>query len=73
MRHLRRDLRVLVTANEAGAMNSISNSPSLSKILATVLRANNEVRPVMLLGTDASFRSGAPLAAEAVRRIAKQE
>jgi hypothetical protein len=52
-------------------MNSISNPPSPSKILAAVLRANNEVRPVILLGAGASFRSGVPLAAEAVKRIAK--
>jgi hypothetical protein len=52
-------------------MNLISNSSLPSKILAAVLRANNEVRPVMLLGAGASFRSGVPLAAEAVKRIAK--
>jgi hypothetical protein len=52
-------------------MNPISNSPSPAKILAAVLRTNHEVRPVMLLGAGASFRSGVPLAAEAVKRIAK--
>jgi hypothetical protein len=52
-------------------MNSFSNPPSPAKILAAVLRANNEVRPVMLLGAGASFRSGVPLAGEAVKRIAK--
>ena len=52
-------------------MNSTSNPPSAAKIVAAILRASNQVRPVMLLGAGASFRSGVPLAAEAVNRIAK--
>jgi hypothetical protein len=57
--------------SKAGAMNSILNSSSPAKILAAVLRADNPVRPVMLVGAGASFRSGVPLAAEAVKRITK--
>ena len=57
--------------SKAGAMNSIPNSSSPAKILAAVLRADNPVRPVMLVGAGASFRSRVPLAAEAVKRIAK--
>jgi hypothetical protein len=52
-------------------MNSIYNPSGAAKILAAVLRASNNVRPVILLGAGASFRSGVPLAAEAVKRIAK--
>lgn len=42
-----------------------------TKTLASIFRASNEVRPVVLLGAGASFRSGVPLAAESVKRIAK--
>jgi hypothetical protein len=52
-------------------MNSIPKSSSPAKILAAVLCADNPVRPVMLVGAGTSFRSGVPLAAEAVKRIAK--
>jgi hypothetical protein len=55
---------------KAGAMSSISNSPSLAKILAAGLRANNEIRPVMLLGAG-RLSDRACIAAEAVKRIAK--
>lgn len=41
------------------------------KRLAYLFRANSAPRPVFLLGAGASFRSGIPLADEAVRRIAK--
>lgn len=41
------------------------------KKLAYLFRASNRIRPVLLLGAGASFRSGIPLAEEAVRRIAK--
>ena len=49
----------------------MGNSSSPAKILASLFRLTNEVRPVLLLGAGASFRSGIPLAAEAVKRIAK--
>jgi hypothetical protein len=52
-------------------MTSSVNEPAATKILSALFRAVNEVRPVVLLGAGASFRSGVPLAAEAVRRIAK--
>src|ERR1700757_2815632 len=48
----------------------MSISPS-TKTLVSVFSASSEVRPVVLLGAGASFRSGVPLAAEAVKRIAK--
>lgn len=40
-------------------------------ILAQLLRTADEASPIMLLGAGASFRSGVPTAAEAVRRIAR--
>jgi hypothetical protein len=43
-----------------------------AKLLASILRATNAVRPVFLLGAGASFSSGVPLAAEGVRRLAKR-
>ncbi|HEY9226041.1 MAG TPA: hypothetical protein VIP11_05305 [Gemmatimonadaceae bacterium] len=42
------------------------------RILASLLRATNEARPVLLLGAGASFSSGVPLAAESVRRLARR-
>lgn len=44
---------------------------SSAKTPTSIFRAANEVRPLVLLGAGASFRSGVPLAAEAVKRIAK--
>ncbi len=41
------------------------------KNLAYLFRASGKMRPVLLLGAGASFRSGIPLAEEAVRRIAR--
>ena len=41
------------------------------KNLAYLFRASGKMRPVVLLGAGASFRSGIPLAEEAVRRIAQ--
>lgn len=40
--------------------------------LVTLLRGDRPNRPLILLGAGASYRSGIPLAAEAVRRVAKQ-
>jgi hypothetical protein len=45
---------------------------SAVKNLAYLFRAASKPRPVLLLGAGASFRSGVPLADEAVRRIAKK-
>ena len=42
------------------------------RVLASLLRASNEARPVLLLGAGASFSSGVPLAAESVRRMARR-
>lgn len=41
-------------------------------ILASLMRPANDARPTFLLGAGASFSSGIPLAAESVRRLAKQ-
>jgi hypothetical protein len=43
-----------------------------TQTLASLLRASNQARPVLLLGAGASFSSGVPLAAESVRRIARR-
>lgn len=40
--------------------------------LASLFRASNEARPILLLGAGASFSSGVPLAAESVRRMARR-
>lgn len=50
-----------------------SSAPSLdpAKRLAYLFRADRKARPIMLLGAGASFRSGVPLAADGVRRIAR--
>ncbi len=42
------------------------------QVIASLMRASNQVRPVLLLGAGASFSSGVPLAAESVRRIARR-
>src|SRR5207237_7023485 len=39
--------------------------------LAYLFRATNQPPPILLLGAGASYRSGVPLAGEAVKRIAK--
>ena len=44
---------------------------SATKAFSALLRASNEIRRLVLLGAGASFRSGVPMAAEAVKRIAK--
>jgi hypothetical protein len=41
------------------------------QVLTSILRADHDARPVLLLGAGASFSSGVPLAAECVRRIAR--
>jgi len=42
------------------------------RVLTSILRAEQEARPVWLLGAGASFSSGVPLAAPSVMRIAKR-
>jgi hypothetical protein len=49
----------------------MAHSDSVLRLTAK-LRAQNDVRPVLLLGAGASFSSGVPTAAECVRRIAKR-
>src|SRR5260370_36502203 len=41
-------------------------------ILGALLRASDEPCPILLLGAGASFRSGVPTAAEAVKQIARR-
>lgn len=48
----------------------INNERMTIKILSSLLKAEN-VSPVLLLGAGASFRSGLPLAGEAVKQIAR--
>lgn len=42
------------------------------RALASLFRASNEARPILLLGAGASFSSGVPLASESVRRLARR-
>ncbi|WP_296078013.1 hypothetical protein [uncultured Agrobacterium sp.] len=42
------------------------------RALASLLRAEREARPILLLGAGASFSSGVPMAAPSVMRIAKR-
>ncbi len=42
------------------------------RTLASLFRASNEARPILLLGAGASFSSGVPVAAESVRRLARR-
>ena len=53
------------------SMMSVPPPASATKTLSALFRASNEIRPLVLLGAGASFRSGVPMAAEAVKRIAK--
>src|SRR6266481_5316648 len=40
-------------------------------ILVPLMRASDDPRPILLVGAGASFRSGVPTAAEAVKHIAR--
>jgi SIR2-like domain len=42
------------------------------QLLTSILRADRDARPVLLLGAGASFSSGIPVAAECVRRISRR-
>ncbi len=42
------------------------------RLLASLFRAGNQARPILILGAGASFSSGIPLAAECVKRLAKR-
>ena len=48
----------------------VSGSDAIS-ILATLLRGEDDRWPLFVLGAGASFRSGVPTAAEAVKQIAR--
>src|SRR5712664_1114133 len=61
------ELRLELAANK----DQMSHRESVQD-LASLFRAKNIVRPVLLLGAGASFSSGVPLAAESVRRLAKR-
>lgn len=49
----------------------MTNYKNAVSILAPLLRATEGPRPVFLLGAGASFRSGVPTAAEAVKQVAR--
>lgn len=49
----------------------MSSNKDAIAVLAPLLRNTEEAPPLLLLGAGASFRSGVPLAAEAVKRIAR--
>lgn len=42
------------------------------RVIASLFRASNEARPILLLGAGASFSSGVPLAAQSVQRLARR-
>src|ERR1051325_821489 len=52
-------------------MQNNSQDRNVVAELAYLFRATDQAPPVLLLGAGASYRSGIPLAAEAVKRIAK--
>jgi len=54
------------------AQKTVMVTQTTIRALAALFRAKHEIRPIVLLGAGASFRSGVPLAAEAVKRIAKE-
>lgn len=62
---------ILVLFLRISKLDSMSHNASI-KTLASLLRPDNDARPTFLLGAGASFSSGVPLAAESVRRLAKQ-
>lgn len=45
---------------------------SAVNLIASLFRADREIRPLLLLGAGASFRSGVPMAAQAVNLIARR-
>lgn len=51
---------------------SVQTHQSAVRVLTSILRADNEARPVLLLGAGASFSSGVPMAAPSVMRLAKR-
>ncbi|VWX50857.1 hypothetical protein [Novosphingobium sp. 9U] len=51
---------------------STQTQQSSVRILSSILRSDNEARPVLLLGAGASFSSGVPMAAPSVMRLAKR-
>ena len=55
----------------AGDPNMLSEKESI-RLLASLFRATQQARPVMLLGAGASFSSGIPLADECVKRIGRR-
>src|ERR1700722_7570741 len=64
------DLSVML-AKDGSCKSSEASMSDVVKNLAYEFRANGKMRPAVLLGAGASFRSGIPLAEEAVRRIAQ--
>jgi hypothetical protein len=62
---------VLVTFHRIGQRCSMPHSASVA-LLCSLLKPVNDARPTFLFGAGASFSSGIPLAAEGVKRLAKQ-
>src|ERR1700677_3866106 len=55
----------------AGYPDMLSEKETI-RLLASLFRATQPARPVMLLGAGASFSSGIPVAAECVKRIGRR-
>jgi hypothetical protein len=56
---------------ELGLSKGMAHKDSVT-ILSSLMRPDNDARPTLLFGAGTSFSSGIPLAAESVRRLAKQ-
>src|ERR1700693_199772 len=52
-------------------MSEMSGNKEAVLVLGSLLRSTEDPCPLILLGAGASFRSGVPTAAEAVRQIAR--
>jgi hypothetical protein len=62
---------VLVLFPRIGDRGSMPHAASVAR-LCSLLKPDNDARPTFLFGAGASFSSGIPLAAESVKRLAKQ-
>ena len=52
-------------------MSEMTGNKEAVSVLGSLLRSSNDPCPLILLGAGASFRSGVPTAADAVKRIAR--
>jgi len=53
-------------------MSELSDTRNALSVIASLLQSADDPCPLLLLGAGASFRSGVPMAADAVRQIARQ-